>query len=165
MGKEIKEKFKAGDMVYCPYLGTKVLVVKMDKDLTRQYPMELDTGDDSETFTDDGHITLESPLPMVFKATKENQDKLESLFGVKFEEAPETDCQAVCISNLPVVCKVSKKSVADAKEKLRVRIIVSTSVEKDFKYGVPTYNYKFTDSEGVVWPFAVILESYFMGNN
>lgn len=76
-------KFKVGDKVYCPYYGTDVFEVQpntYDEDLDK-YPLMVC----GETFTVHGKSSDRSYLQDIFHATYENQELLEKLHLVGFE--------------------------------------------------------------------------------
>lgn len=79
--------FKAGDKVYCPSVSTEVF--KLVENNSEVYPVRLD--EIFRTFTSNGaRIEGVNNLPVsIFHATVENKEKLESLYGVTFEDAPK----------------------------------------------------------------------------
>lgn len=83
-------KFKVGDKVYYPDMGTKVFQLEECNSLGN-YPVCIYFGDgdsDFESFTSEGLAHRRNKLPQILHATKENQAKLEVFHGIKFEKPP-----------------------------------------------------------------------------
>ena len=82
-------KFKAGDKVYCPHVGTQIFTLE-DNDSVN-YPLCFTYYNDggykvSITFTLEGMEVKEYKTPQIFHATPEMKAKLDDLYGVEFEE-------------------------------------------------------------------------------
>jgi len=76
----MNEQFKAGDEVYCPYLGRKVY--KLDNFGVRAYPLTIEK---KVSFTSYGKISVNHLKPDLFHATLENKALLEALYKCEFE--------------------------------------------------------------------------------
>lgn len=82
-------KFKTHDKVYCPSLGTKVYSLCSTKNA--KYSLQIKNPDDlaqNNFLTIEGKYRPSNKFPFVFPATEEWKEKLEALYGEKFEEAP-----------------------------------------------------------------------------
>ena len=81
-------KFKIGDKVYCPTLGTGVytLDISLSDD---EFIVRADNGE-YRYAKEDGRLSNCGLLPRIFHASKENHEKLESLYGVEFK-VPEPE--------------------------------------------------------------------------
>lgn len=83
-------EFKVGDKVYCPSRSTAVLAVvknNSDIDYSRDnYPLMVTIGDNSFHFNNDGRCGITECLPVVFRATPENNNLLNKLYGIEFEK-------------------------------------------------------------------------------
>lgn len=92
--KDLKNKFKAGDVVYFPSVSSKPQTLKAQEEVTKTgnktYPLILEIDDEGiqfiYSFTKDGRLgTSEDDHPKLFLASKENIKKFEELFGYKLE--------------------------------------------------------------------------------
>lgn len=83
-------KFKAGDLVYYPTMGTQVF--QLDACRGRDcLPICIRfDGDEGafEAFTSTGFVYLTDQLPKIFHATEENHALLEKLYGKEFQKPP-----------------------------------------------------------------------------
>ena len=87
--KSSEHKFKAGDKVYAPSVGSKIYTVK-DVGDGWCYPIRIDCSyDEDHEFTKEGQITAEG-LPILFLATELNHSLLSQLYGIDFERPPLT---------------------------------------------------------------------------
>ena len=78
-------KFKVGDKVYAPSVGSKIYTVK-DVGDGWCYPVRIDCSyDEDHEFTKEGLITAEG-LPILFLATELNHSLLSQLYGIDFEQ-------------------------------------------------------------------------------
>lgn len=74
------QTFKAGDEVYCPYLGRKVY--KLDNFGVQAYPLTIEK---KVSFTSYGKLSVNHLQPDLFRATPENKALLEALYKCEFE--------------------------------------------------------------------------------
>lgn len=84
-------KFKAGDKVYCPHVGTQIFTLE-DNDSVH-YPLCFTYYDDDGcklciTFTLAGMELKDYKTPQIFHATPEMKAKLEDFYSVEFEASP-----------------------------------------------------------------------------
>lgn len=99
-------EFKAGDMVYSPTEGTRVLQIIPYND--SEYPIFVG----NKSFTTFGLHLCSDHCQSIFHATKENQALLEALYGVKFDDPPLSDKEKVIealknANGKPVLCWAS----------------------------------------------------------
>lgn len=77
-------EFKVGDRVYCPVTGVGLYAVGAVLGAAFYHLSVCGVA-----FTADGRPTRSAVHPVIFHATPENQAALESLYGVKFDDAPK----------------------------------------------------------------------------
>lgn len=83
----MSKEFKIGDLVYYPEISTKVLELTKDPcdSEFNRYPLRVTVDNSVYNFTTDGKHSLTAELPILFHATPENHELLETLYGVEFE--------------------------------------------------------------------------------
>lgn len=94
-------KFKGGDKVYCPVLGTKVYTLTESR--TSAAPLLLPVGDDVGTIriNVDGTMYSKEAAPSIFRATKENYELLSKLYPeVEFTKPPVPPTPKGVITNM-----------------------------------------------------------------
>lgn len=113
-------EFKAGDKVYCPHLSKNV---QMLTEHTESFVSLETEGGCSMYMYRSGKVNERDHLPAILHATKENQEKLEALYGVKFEDAPKqkpvgSELTRWLLANRtdgsPVLCHISHHSDSNA---------------------------------------------------
>ena len=73
-------EFKAGDLVYCPHLGTNIYLVSEQS----SSPFPLRISGESYEFTNKGFHKQDSTLPSVYKATEANCKALCTLYSTYY---------------------------------------------------------------------------------
>ena len=147
------QTFKAGDEVYCPYLGRKVY--KLDNFGVQAYPLTIEK---NISFTSYGKISVNHLQPDLFHATPENKLLLEALYKCDFE-SPKlrgSDLTRKLLSDgaEAVLCYVSDVSDGVAADKKGVRVIFDYKSETDsFKTSLPNGSFQF-------WHHAVPCNDY-----
>lgn len=94
-------KFKVGDKVYCPIVGTKVYT--LTESCTSAAPLLLPVGDDVGTIriNVDGTMYSKEAAPSIFRATKENYELLSKLYPeVEFTKPPVPPTPAEVITKM-----------------------------------------------------------------
>ena len=143
----MNEQFKAGDEVYCPYLGRKVY--KLDNFGVQAYPLTIEK---KVSFTSYGKLSVNHLQPDLFHATPENKALLEALYKCEFEspKLKGSDLTRKLLSEgKHVLCFFSDQSDEHAVDKGAVRIVVGCDggafVFKrgicNWKYAVPCNDY------------------------
>lgn len=79
--------FKAGDLVYCPKIGTGVYTLERSAggESAVPYVLKIETVARVEAFTDHGYWFIGNAFPVIFKATEKNRKRLSKLYGVEFD--------------------------------------------------------------------------------
>lgn len=81
-------KFKAGDKVYYPQMGSVIFTVR-ENIAGGDYAISLTrNGERFEYLTDEGRLYERDLVPSLHHATPENQKLLEKLYGITLEDAP-----------------------------------------------------------------------------
>lgn len=150
-------KFKPGDKVYCPCIGTDLYTLEVEPSIQGTLAISID--DTSCLYVDeDGMNSKYDVLPCVFHATEENRKKLESLYEESFA-APKrvlrgsTLCKHLLKSRSHVFCRVSNLSNEDASmDNARIRCIVACRREVGFTFEVG-------DSSGATYNYAVPIDT------
>lgn len=76
------EKFKAGDLVYCPELGAEIYYLRAQDDST--YPLIVSLIEEQFGVTAEGLYEQHDKYPSVFKATEANCKALCTLYNAYF---------------------------------------------------------------------------------
>jgi hypothetical protein len=111
--------FKVGDQVYCPARGVKVYTIVKNEN-SSSYPLKLQIATGRITLKTNGYSSTMDTCPSIFHATSENQQSLEQLYGVQFEDPnmrTGSDLTRLKLeeSNTPVLGYVSNESETDTR--------------------------------------------------
>lgn len=144
----MNEQFKAGDEVYCPYLGRKVY--KLDNFGVQAYPLTIEK---KVSFTSYGKISVNHLQPDLFHATPENKALFEALYKCDFEspKLKGSDLTRKLLSEgKHVLCYVSDLSDYSAIAKKKFALLVHALCG----------DFSFEDTDGVAWKYAVPCNDY-----
>ena len=135
--------FKAGDEVYCPLMGNKVITLHANQ--CKDYPLVVR----DMCITLEGKTCRDKPCRQIFHATPENKALLEALYKCDFE-SPKlrgSDLTRKLLSEgKHVLCYVSDESDSGANVTIVVMKKVSNGMffdldETDWTYAVPCNDY------------------------
>lgn len=146
-------KFKVGDKVYYPTVGTKVYT--LTESWTSAAPLLLPAGDDIGTIrvNTDGTVYYREAAPSIFHATKENYELLSKLY-------PEIELEKPPIPSTPmeVITKMLDDgwmSVACLVSDYHRSLIVKRGLTTDFiSEVIPTACAPFRAASGTPWQWA-----------
>lgn len=146
-------KFKVGDKVYCPVLGTKVYT--LTESWTSAAPLLLSAGDDIGTvrINIDGTMYSKEAAPSIFRATEENYELLSKLYPeVEFAKPPVPPTPAEVITKMladgwtSVACLVS-----DHNKHLITSKSLTSNIISDV---IPTAHDPYKATTGASWKYA-----------